>query len=441
MRDPEASITLEERRAVRQLRMPLPADHFLYSELARQWVERGDLIRYEVLSDRVVESPRLPFVSHPYEWCDGQVHAAADLTLRLQQEATDAGFDLKDASAWNVVFDGTRPLFCDLLSFQRLRYKKWWAAGQFARHFIFPLLLSRTRGLRAHECFAIWRDGVPESSMRELVGFSRFLGRYWPLMTSVQASEAKLAGEASTFLKSPDEASGFRRSLHGGLSWMLKGVIPAESQRQTTYWQDYDHERSHYDGASLDGKRVVVKRWLECCKPQWVLDLGCNSGEFSLLATAVGAQVIAVDADHGAMQRLWRRVDPSIHPVVAKLDDLSGGRGWSGMEHTGLVARLEERVDMAMMLAVIHHLAIDASIPLEHVARFARRCTRRWLIVEFLTLDDVQLQSLCLRRRREPAEFSLGRQRLAFAQAGFDLTEEVPLPSGTRSLALLVCRD
>src|SRR5439155_25197169 len=59
----------------------------------------------------VLEHPRLPFVSHPYEWPFRALQAAALLHLDVQLAALDAGVMLTDASAYNVQFIGARPVF------------------------------------------------------------------------------------------------------------------------------------------------------------------------------------------------------------------------------------------------------------------------------------------------------------------------------------------
>lgn len=57
----------------------------------------------------VLEHPRLPFVSYPYEWPVRALRAAALLHLDTQLQALDAGVMLTDASAYNVQFIGSRP--------------------------------------------------------------------------------------------------------------------------------------------------------------------------------------------------------------------------------------------------------------------------------------------------------------------------------------------
>lgn len=439
MRDPAALLRLESDCVVRELRVPLVAAHFLRSPLAREWVARGDLVPFEVIDDSTLSAVRLPFVSLPTEWCDVQLYQAAELTLRLQREAVQAGYELKDASAWNILFDGGRPMFCDLLSFEHLARRPWWAAGQFARNFILPLLLSQRRGLRAHKSFLAWRDGVPHEVARDMLGPGRFLTRYWPLMAGDMGRARSQHSERLPGTEL-DEIQSFRANLHHSLEWMLAGVNPHRSRPDPTTWQNYVGERSHYSDQDLQFKRQQVHAWLNLLSPSWVLDLGCNSGEFSRIAAGDGASVIAVDADHGAIQRGVAEADDRIHWLVAALDDLRGGYGWAGAEHAGLPERMRRSADMTLMLALIHHLVVGASIPLTAVAQFAAHCSRRWLVIELIAPDDVQVALMQSQRNRVDPFPGMAQQLQALAVAGFTVREQHPLPSGTRVLALLELR-
>jgi hypothetical protein len=76
----------------------------------------------------VLEHPRVPFISYPYEWSFPLHKRAALHHLDVQTEALDAGFSLIDATAYNVQFVGTRPVFIDHLSFAAIARAKSGAA-------------------------------------------------------------------------------------------------------------------------------------------------------------------------------------------------------------------------------------------------------------------------------------------------------------------------
>ncbi len=445
MRDPDADIRLEAHQVVRTLKQPLSQGCFLRSSLAQVWVNAGKLVAYEEVSEFELRSPRLPFVTYASEWCDAQLHAAAQLTLDLQRESVEGGFDLKDASAWNVIFDGGRPVFCDLLSFTPLKSRNWWALGQFSRQFLLPLVLARYCGLHGNQAFHVWRDGVPTDTAARMLGPKRFLTRYWPLTAGAHRAITMADLEASQYAEEPafEAIRTFRNSLHATLQWWLAGVAPGNPRERSSRWGRYLDERGHYSAQAVEHKRAYVARWLEALRPAWVADFGCNTGEFSALAVKAGACVVAIDSDHDSLQSAFLTMGESrlFHPVLANLDDLRGGRGWNSQEFQGLAGRLASAVDLVMMLAVVHHLIVAGSIPLAAVADFARRCTRKWLIVEFVGPEDPQLQLLCAQHQRHPDEFTVERQRVAFHQAGLLVQDEIALPGTHRILILYGVSD
>lgn len=440
MRDPDATLRIDGTHVTRHLRQPLPEWHFLRSPLASRWVSEGRLVPFAVRGPQHVEADCLPFVSQPTEWCDAQLFDAARLTLDLQLEAVADGFDLKDASAWNVLFSGARPVFCDLLSFVPLAERKWWAAGQFARHFILPLALRRVKGVHTRNAFLVSRDGLLPEEARRLLGWSRFLTRFWPAMAGGGSAATEPVPQANPVREAPSAIAAYRRGLHETFSWMVQGGRPSGALKSN--WFAYRDQRAHYPVGSVDRKREVIQRWLTTVAPGWVLDLGCNTGEFSRLSADAGARVVAIDGDHDAIQSLYlsQRGAQAIHPMIASLDDMSGGRGWEGREHPGLASRLAGAFDLVLMLALIHHLVVSNSLPLSEVAAFVKRCTRTWAVVEWIDAADPQMVLLCSQRHRQPAEFGMALQRQAFLDAGFEIVEEVPLEPSTRRLALLRIR-
>ena len=114
------------------------------------------------LSYKIIEPAPTPFLSYPYEWCFGQLKAAALLTLELQRRAFDRGMTLKDASAFNVQFLGGRPVFIDTLSFEIYREGEPWVAfRQFCEHFLGPLAMLSRVHFRLGELLRPNIDGVP----------------------------------------------------------------------------------------------------------------------------------------------------------------------------------------------------------------------------------------------------------------------------------------
>src|SRR5690606_22979763 len=66
----------------------------------------------------VLEHERIPVVSYPYEWPFAMLREAATLHLDVLAAALDGGMSLKDGTAYNVQFVGSRPTFIDIGSFE-----------------------------------------------------------------------------------------------------------------------------------------------------------------------------------------------------------------------------------------------------------------------------------------------------------------------------------
>jgi len=427
MRDVDGSIAFHEQTVVRRINPQAVAKTFLHSPRSAALVQEGKLVPFRFTDPDTSVSPRLPFVSYPFEWCDAQLHRAAQLTLDVSREILADGYELKDASAWNVIFEGNRALFCDHLSFQPVATRQWWAFGQFTRHFLLPLAASRQRGLKPHRTFSTWRDGLPPDAARELFGASRYLTRYWPLM-----AKGKSSGNGADNSRAESQGKPMHGNLYALCQHMLDGAKPRHAGNSA--WSRYTKETPQ----ASDDKMRQVAIWLERTKPAWVVDLGCNSGEYSLLAATGGASVIAVDLDHDAIERivLTHQESSAIHPLVCNLGDMVGGRGWCGDEFPSLMARLTQRADMLLMLALVHHLAISEAISLDNVARMASHITRDYLIVELLADTDPMVQLLCSQRRRDPQDLSIAAQEAAFA-AYFDVADSHAIPDTGRKLCLL----
>jgi hypothetical protein len=198
-----------------------------------------------------LEHDVIRFPCHPHEITALQLHASAQLTLEVALEAAENGWVLKDASAWNVLHSLGRPLFVDLLSFDRSAASGAWIAyGQFARHFLLPLLLHRSTGATPPDVFLVNRDGITPERAYELLP-----GRGLMSMTALEfVLLPKMLHRAGTRLI---EAQGKRQPLSTApavgkgmlvrtlrrLQGTLEGIRPDRSIRAPSVWRSYEEER------------------------------------------------------------------------------------------------------------------------------------------------------------------------------------------------------
>jgi SAM-dependent methyltransferase len=171
---------------------------------------------------------------------------------------------------------------------------------------------------------------------------------------------------------------------------------------------------------------------MEDLRPENVLDIGANTGEYSALAATMGASVVALERDAAAAERLYCMTSEGKLPVETIYADLARPTpavGWDNHESLGLIERLEGQFDVVMMLALIHHLVLMEQIPLEAIAVLCERLTRRYLIVEWVPVEDPMYQSLM--RGRVELYGSLSAEDLMRAFVGrFEVLRQQRLGNG-----------
>jgi len=382
-----------------------------------------------------LEHDRVPIVSYPYEWSFSMLRDAALAHLDVLLAALDEGFTLKDGSAYNVQFVGSRPVFIDIGSFQPLT-GPWEGYSQFCRTMLYPLLLGAHLGVPFQPLLRGRLDGLRAV---EVAGLFRGLTRYRPGVLRNVLVQSFLERHASAPTGEVREAlvsAGYDSRLVAAVARKLRRLVGRLSAtRRASHWLGY-RANSGYGEDDLLAKDGFVREALGPGAPHGlVLDLGTNDGRYAELAAATADHVVAVDADEAVIDDLYRRLrargDEQILPLVLDVADMTGGLGWRGRERVAFDDRC--RPDVVLALALVHHLVVGANVPLGEVVDWLAGFGAR-LVVEFAHPDDPMVRHLLGGKnprvaadyRRELFEERLGeRCRIEAA---------MQLPLGTRTL-------
>jgi SAM-dependent methyltransferase len=345
----------------------------------------------------VLEHPRIPFQSFPYEWAPEMLHAAAALTLDLAADLLDDGLGLKDATPYNILFDGPTPVFVDVLSVERRVADDplWTPYAQLVRTFLLPLLANRHFGMGLDQIFLARRDGLePEEVYRWL----RFPRKWLPPFLTLVTLPAKLAAR-----RDPDDAALYSRKSVGnaekarfilgsqfrGLRKMVSRLEPGAGANST--WSGYMETKTHYSSQEFEEKERFVRETFEQFSPGSVLDVGCNTGHFSALAARLGSRVVSIDYDPVVVGQVWRRARAeklNILPLCVNLTRPTPPIGWNNRECPSFLERARGAFDGVLMLAVIHHMLVTERVPLPEILSMAAELTRGILVVEFIAPED-----------------------------------------------------
>ena len=179
--------------------------------------------------------------------------------------------------------------------------------------------------------------------------------------------------------------------LRGLRKWIAGLEIKS---RDKSVWQDYATDNSYAD-EEVARKRQFVAEFVSAVKPRLLLDIGCNTGDYSELALQSGAELaVGFDFDPGALEQGTRRAQVrqlNFLPLHLDACNPSPDQGWLQSERRGFLQRANG--DAMLALALVHHLAIARNTPLDQ--------TVGWLtdrapagVIEFVPREDAMVQRL-----------------------------------------------
>jgi len=381
----------------------------------------------------VVEHPRLPFVSYPYEWGFAAHRRAALLHLDLHMAALERGFTLSDATAYNVQYIGPRPVFIDHLSFRPYRHGEIWAGHrQFCMQFLNPLLLRARLGVAPNAWFRGALEGIEPEALAPMMSWRDKLS--WTVLSHVvlQAAFQRRAGNTKARVtqrikKAQLPLAAFKAMLTG----LRRAIARLRPAGAPTTWADYAVGHG-FSAADMDAKRAFVADMIGKVRPRQLWDVGCNTGDFAVLALESGASyVVGFDADHDALDQAFTRSESNGLAFQALWLDAanpSPDQGWAQRERRSLAARAG--ADALLALALLHHIAIGRNVPLDRAIA--------WLIglapagiIEFVPRADPMVQRLLALREDVFQGFTEDRFLAAISGCARVVRSEA-LPGGRR---------
>lgn len=425
----------------RQINRSYAADYrrLMESGLYAVLSSRGLLVRHEetncppaepAQAVKVVRPHLVSFISYPYEWCFSQFKDAALLTLDIQEAALKKGMSLKDASAFNIQFEGGRPIHIDTLSFTAADSGPAWIAyRQFCEHFLAPLALMTRRDASLGRLLALHPDGVPLDLTCRLLPRHTF----WHFHRWLHLWFHNLGQRNAHRIRTPNSPTSERQRL-ALVDSLRSAVNSLQPRRVSSRWSQYEADRPSYSTVARASKEAIVSEIIAAVRPKLLWDLGCNTGVFSQIAAGHQAYAVACDYDHDCIESLYQRIrmqpGASILPLVVDFTNPTPPVGWAGRERQSWLQR--GPADMALALAVVHHWALGNNVPLPMIAEFFSTCTRH-LLIEFVPKTDPMSRRLLASRADIFPDYDRQHFEATFARH-FVIQRTVELPESERVL-------
>jgi SAM-dependent methyltransferase len=183
-------------------------------------------------------------------------------------------------------------------------------------------------------------------------------------------------------------------------------VTPPSSD-YSSYYDEKKEALSLGDPTVLPPKQKTVSDILRARAPQSVLDIGANTGWYSVLAASLGASVIALEEDESCVDILYahaRRQALRILPLKVSFGDLRkeihAARALApayrdrGIGENALYRAGTERLgaDLVLVLGLVHHLVLGAGNSIDDVFEVLQRLSGKTLVLEFVALEDEKIR-------------------------------------------------
>ena len=184
-------------------------------------------------------------------------------------------------------------------------------------------------------------------------------------------------------------------------------------------------------------KQSTVANILGELKPKSVTDIGCNKGGYSILAAQAGARVIAFDIDEvsiGGLYQIAKKQDLCILPLVMDALNPSPALGWRNLQFPSAAHRFCS--EMAMALALIHHLAITQRQTFDRIVPALADFSTKWLLIEFVPLDDLLSLNLLKTHPKDMSWYTLSNFLVSL---GREFRQVEQFPSFPVGRTLILC--
>jgi 23S rRNA U2552 (ribose-2'-O)-methylase RlmE/FtsJ len=390
----------------------------MQSGLYEALIAKGYLIAHSELKyegdDAAVYKQLLPeqihFQSYPFCWSYSQWRKSIIAYLEINKIALSYGMILKDATPFNFFFKQGRAVLLDTSSFAFFKEGATWLAyKQFCSEFLSPIALMYYNG-------QIW-SGMVKANLKGLP--LNFVSKQLPLKSWFNLTcllhihmHAKYANtEASVQQENTRKSKaqeGFTKEKLLSLLDMILSTVKnwKQAYHLDKHWQGY-YEHDIESPIYLNQKEEIIKKWLSDAKPKTVIDLGANTGRFSLLAAKEVEQVIALESDYNCVDAIENTINKgslkNITVMQMDLAETTPNFGALEKEYKSIFQRLSNShlsPSLVMGLAIVHHLHISSFLSFTHIAELFAKFNSKYLIVEFVPIEDSKVQLLIKNKQR-----------------------------------------
>jgi SAM-dependent methyltransferase len=376
-------------------------EHLMQSGLYQDLTQKGLLIQHkEIEKDtddpnvyKLLYPTQIPFQSYPFEWSFLQWKKAITAYLHINKIALKYGMVLKDATPYNFYLSGGKSVMFDTSSFTFFKKgDNWLAYRQFCSEFLSPITLMYYNGQRWSRITRTHLRGLPldfvskQLPIKSWFNLNTFLHIHFH---SKYANENKIKGNKKRGGFSVEKINTLIEMMLDNLKYW---TTPYQFEKKWHEYYSKDIESEEY----LEHKEELINNWLGQIKPTSVLDLGANTGKFSMLAAKYAEKVIAIESDDKCIDIIEKQIkskyEKGVSAILLDIAEPTPNLGALNLEINSIFKRAKSQIVMA--LAIVHHLNITNQLKFFQIAELLSMFSNEYLIIEFIPINDNKVQLL-----------------------------------------------
>jgi hypothetical protein len=399
-------------------------DHLMQSGLYKTLTEKGLMIEHQEVEEnketqhqenlyKKLQPHQIPFQSYPFEWSYGQWRKVLYAYLQINKIALAHGMILKDGTPYNFYFEGGKAVLLDTSSFDFFKEgDPWIAYRQFCSEMLSPFALMYYNGQRWARITQSHLRGMPLNFVSKQLPLKSWLNMTCLLHIHMHGKYATTESDNGT-LRTTIKQKGFSKEKILSLMKMLQSTVVNWKQPFAfeKHWIDY-YQKDIASDKYLEHKEAIIKEWLGQLtnqkKLQSILDLGANTGKFSLLASDYADKVIALEYDDICVDAIDKAILSSkknnIYCLRMDLAETTPNMGVLEKEYSSIYTRAKS--SMVMGLALIHHLFISNQLSFYKIAQILDGFSKQYVIVEFIPFEDEKVQFLIKDKQRDYSDYT-----------------------------------
>lgn len=376
------------------------------------------------------------FISYPYEWTANMYKDAVLFHLNLFLQLGHHELTLKDALPNNIVFHFCKPIFVDFLSIvqkSNLVQETWLMKGKnyvesrfaifdvmFIPFMLIPFmamvekkydLSKQMLSNQACNCGAAprWKD-VYSGSLLKYGLWIKAIIKHYIMKLLERNSEFPICPRKPTQLfrlLSSKEESTFTDFCLQLIQFVEAIDVTPPKSGYVSYYDEKGENFVFSDQSCWQDKQITVAKIIDLEKPNTMLDIGANTGWFSILAARRGIKVISTDVDESSIDTLYfysKQNNLPILPLVITFNNMKRqifGVDCKDPEYSDrnfksaplyLPATERLKSDLVLCLGLLHHLVIGSGISLADVIGILSELTIKTLVLEYVDLQDKLIQ-------------------------------------------------